>query len=457
MRGVRIVAGRRGENVCQRTEEGRDVMDNMAARPGYRARGLILVTSVATALLAVAGCGSSGSAGAGGSGGSGGGKPQPGAIVFGSEISLTGQFAPFGAGVSQGLKAAEAAVNSAGGVLGHKIALDVVDDASDPVDSVPKANLLVSQDHVKVQVGEAGPDAQAIYKIFTKAGIPFLTPGGDTFFDTNTDPLLWRLTPSDNQLGVAMALWAHHQGYKRVALLFSTGVEQQLRAVVEATFKRLGGTIVDNIAIEPGQPSYESTVQGLVSSHPQAILTETDPPTMSVIVRELASLGAASIPVIGTDTMIGSDMIKAVGASTLHRIMTNCEAGLFSSPATGVFTAQVKQTSGSAPQANAEFGYDGVIIAALAMDESHSTSGPSFNAAISKVTAQGGTPVYSYSQGLKALKAGKQITYIGASGPFYYNAHHNVYGPFVCVQPQLSGQYKTLVTFSALQLKGASG
>ena len=51
------------------------------------------------------------------------------------------------------------------------------------------------------------------------------------------------------------------------------------------------------------------------------------------------------------------------------------------------------------------------------------------------MTAQGGTPVYSYSQGLKALKAGKQITYIGASGPFYYNAHHNVYGPFVCVQP----------------------
>ncbi len=129
-------------------------MDNMAARPGYRARGLILVTSVCTALLAVAGCGSSGGSGAA-AGGSG--KPPPGAIVFGSEISLTGQFAPFGAGVSQGLKAAEAAVNGAGGVLGHKIALDVVDDASDPVDSVPKANLLVSQDHVKVQVGEAGP------------------------------------------------------------------------------------------------------------------------------------------------------------------------------------------------------------------------------------------------------------------------------------------------------------
>jgi branched-chain amino acid transport system substrate-binding protein len=404
-----------------------------------------------TAVLVIAGCASSGTSGSGGTQAAGSGD-----IVFGSEVSLTGQFAPFGAGVSQGLKAAEAEVNAAGGVLGRKITLDVVDDASDPVDSVPKANLLVNHDHVVVQVGEAGPDAQAIYKIFTKAGIPFLTAGGDTYFDANTDPMLWRLTPSDNQLGVAMALWAYHQGYRRAALLFSTGVEQQLRAVAEATFKRLGGTIVKTDAIEPGQTSYESTVQGLIASKPQVILTETDPPTMSVIVRELQSLGAPDIPVIGTDTMIGSDMIKAVGATTLHRIMTNCEAGLFSSPATGVFTAAVKKSSGQAPQANAEFGYDGIIVTALAMDESHSTEGATYNAAIQKVTAQGGTPVYSYSQGLAALKAGKKITYVGASGPFYYNANHNVYGPFVCVRPSPSGTYQNLTTFSALQLKAAS-
>jgi ABC-type branched-subunit amino acid transport system substrate-binding protein len=427
-------------------------MYDMTAGQGRGARRLVLVAALCTALLVVAGCGSSGTAASG----SGGKTSSSGAIVFGSEISLTGQFAPFGAGVSQGLKAAETEVNAAGGVLGQKITLDVVDDASDPVDSVPKANLLVNQDHVKVQVGEAGPDAQAIYKIFTKANIPFLTSGGDTFFDANNDPMLWRLTPSDNQLGVAMALWAYHEGYRHAALLFSTGVEQQLRAVVEATFKRLGGSIVDNIAIEPGQTSYESTVQGLVGSKPQVILTETDPPTMSVVVRELESLGAPNIPVVGTDTMIGSDMIKAVGAATLHHIMTNCEAGLFSSPATGIFTAEVKKTSGQAPEANAEFGYDGVIIAALAMDESHSTSGPVFNTAIQKVTAQGGTPVYSYPQGLAALKAGKKISYIGASGPFYYNANHNVYGPFVCVRPTASGSYETLHTFSALQLKSAS-
>ena len=425
-------------------------MYDMTARRGRRARRLVLVLSLCTALFIAAGCTKASTGATSSSGGTSGG------IVFGSEISLTGQFAPFGAGVSQGLKAAQAEVNAAGGVLGQKVSLNIVDDASDPVDSVPKAHLLVSVNHVQVQVGEAGPDAQAIYKIFTKAGIPFLTSGGDTFFDSNTDPLLWRLTPSDNQLGVAMALYAYHQGYRRVALLFSTGVEQQLRAQVEATFKRLGGTIVNNSAIQPDQTAYQSTVQGLVSSKPQAILTETDPPTMSVIVRELASLGAPNIPVVGTDTMIGSDMIKAVGAATLHRIMTNCEAGLYSSPSTGIFTAQVKKTSGQAPQANSEFGYDGVIIAALAMDQSHATSGSGFNAAIQKVTAQGGTPVYSYSQGLAAIKAGKRITYIGASGPFYYNANHNVYGPFVCVRPTASGSYQTIGTFSALQLKAAS-
>ena len=122
-------------------------MHNMIARQKRGARRLALGSSLCTAALVIAGCASSGTSGSGSAQAGGSGD-----IVFGSEVSLTGQFAPFGAGVSQGLKAAEAEVNAAGGVLGRKITLDVVDDASDPVDSVPKANLLVNHDHVVVQV-----------------------------------------------------------------------------------------------------------------------------------------------------------------------------------------------------------------------------------------------------------------------------------------------------------------
>lgn len=107
-------------------------------------------------------------------------------------------------------------------------------------------------------------------------------------------------------------------------------------------------------------------------------------------------------------------------------------------------------------QAGAYNTYDGVIIAALAEDAAHADTGPKVNAEIPKVTAAGGTPVYSYQQGKAALAKGKRITYIGASGPFYFNSFHNVFGPFVVVQATPSGNYKSIYSISANALRAAT-
>ena len=76
--------------------------------------------------------------------------------------------------------------------------------------------------------------------------------------------------------------------------------------------------------------------------------------------------------------------------------------------------------------------YDGINLMGLAMQQAHSTSGPAYNAGISKIAA--GTPgavtVDSYAAGLAALKAGKQIHYEGVGGPIHFNAFHNSPGNF---------------------------
>ena len=51
--------------------------------------------------------------------------------------------------------------------------------------------------------------------------------GGDTAARPQTDPFLFRDSPSDSQLGVAMALYAHKKGYKRAVLLFYTDIAAQ--------------------------------------------------------------------------------------------------------------------------------------------------------------------------------------------------------------------------------------
>jgi hypothetical protein len=149
-------------------------------------------------------------------------------------------------------------------------------------------------------------------------------------------------------------------------------------------------------------------------------------------------------------------MLKGIGIAASMKLMTNVEAGTYQSAALPFYLKAVHASTHQAPQAGSQNTYDGMIIWALAADLAKSTSGPVVNADIPKVTSPGGTLVYSYAQGLKDIKAGKRITYIGASGPFDFNKYHNVFGPFDAVVATPSGNYKTVYTLTPAQLKAAS-
>jgi ABC-type branched-subunit amino acid transport system substrate-binding protein len=417
----------------------------------WEKRSALAAAGLAMGLL-LAACASSGSSASSG----GGSSSSSGSIPIGAEADLTGQFAPFGAGLEQGLQAGEHEVNAAGGPLGRQLKLVSGDSASDPVDAVPVASRLVQVDHVVAEVGISGAEAQAVVPTFTGAKVPVLTPGGDTFFDTNTNPMVWRLTPSDSQLGVGMALYGRYAGYSKAAVMMTTGgVAQGLKPVVLGSFVHDGGTIVSTQNLQPDLTSYQSEIAAIIKAHPQVIFSEMDPPTAAVVFKEFHAAGV-SIPIIGTDDMIGASMVKAVGASTLRKVMVNVEGGLFTSPATKVFSNAIAAVSKSTAQPNSSYGYDGVIITALAIEEAGKADSVSINNAIPMVTRPGGTIVYSFAQGLKLLKEKKRITYVGASGPFSYNAHHNVYGPFIAVKVNTAGVYQTIYTMTPAQLAKAT-
>jgi hypothetical protein len=74
-----------------------------------------------------------------------------------------------------------------------------------------------------------------------------------------------------------------------------------------------------------------------------------------------------------------------------------------------------------------EYDWDGIMLAALAAVAAHSVSPPVFDKYIAQVADPGPakTVVYSFTQGEKLLKEGKQIQYVGASGTFHFNNSHN--------------------------------
>ncbi len=96
-------------------------------------------------------------------------------IVLGQVAALQGPAAALGQGMRDGLLAAFAAANRAGGVKGRKIALISVDDGYEPTRSVAVAKQLIEGGKILALVGSIGtPTAAAVQPIATEAGVPFI-------------------------------------------------------------------------------------------------------------------------------------------------------------------------------------------------------------------------------------------------------------------------------------------
>jgi branched-chain amino acid transport system substrate-binding protein len=102
-----------------------------------------------------------------------------------------------------------------------------------------------------------------------------------------------------------------------------------------------------------------------------------------------------------------------------------------------------------------EADYDALILTALAMDAAKSTNPVVADPWLAKITTAGSgkTVVYTYAEGLAALKAGKQIQYVGASGPIAFDKWHNSYGNQAMQTVSSTGQPLTTKVFTAAQIE----
>src|SRR5437764_14880331 len=98
----------------------------------------------AVALLAACGSSSSSSGGAGKSG-------SP--ITIGASLSLSGDFAADGQAFERGYKLWAHDQNAKGGLLGHKVNLDIVSDASSPSQVDTNYQKLIGSEHVSLVFG----------------------------------------------------------------------------------------------------------------------------------------------------------------------------------------------------------------------------------------------------------------------------------------------------------------
>ncbi|MGH2876493.1 MAG: ABC transporter substrate-binding protein, partial [Solirubrobacteraceae bacterium] len=270
----------------------------------------------------------------------------------------------------------------------------------------------------------------------------------------------------------AMVAIAKNKGYKKIALAFGNDIgSQTFVGPAIAAIKKAGMSLVANETLDLSATTFRTEAAKIVQSKPDVILTEALGPAEAAFLSEVKQLnGGKLIPVIGTSATISPDWFKsvsnAVGGSTLASdfVADNLVVET-SGPAFEAFSRAINAEKGKVGQTGdfstyltapgAVHLYDGINLAALAMVASKSSSPTVFTPMMVKIAdgTPGATVVNSFAQGVAALKAGKQIRYVGPGGPTSFDAYHDSAGLFQVDAYTATGTVKVVGNLADSELR----
>jgi branched-chain amino acid transport system substrate-binding protein len=431
---------------------------------------------LAAAVLAagLAACSSSGGGASGGStSGTGSGK-----LTIADVAPFSGADAALGPTYLASCYGATAAINQAGGVLGHTLTCKSVDTRGDPADAVPAVNqMFASTPNLALVIGCTSDEAASVVPVINAHKMAMFCMTGQSEFDHTHFPYFYRLVPPDLEESYAMTVIARQLGYKRIALAFGNDIGSQtfIQPAI-AALKKAGITMTTNQSLDLKATTFRTEAAAIVQSHPDAIMTEALGAADPTLFSEIKQLnGGKIIPIIGTSAAISPAFFKAsaaaVGASqfagNFHADNLVVESN---GPAFQAFSKALLSQQGKVPGATGNFTtylsapggvhlYDGMNLAALAMIMSKSTNPSVYGPDIIKIGdgEPGATVCYSFAQCAPLVKAGKPIRYEGPGGPTSFDSFHDSTGIFQVDTYTPSGQVKVTGNISPAQLRALSG
>jgi len=447
--------------------------------------GWVLLAVIAVA-AALTGCGSSGSSSSSTSSGtasSSTASSSPSAaggstLTIADVAPFSGPDAALGPTYLASCYGATAAINSAGGVLGHQLTCKSVDTRGDPADAVPAVNqMFATTSSLALVIGCTSDEAASVVPIINGHQMAMFCMTGQSEFDSVHFPYFYRLVPPDLEESYAMVAIAQQLHYKKIALAFGNDIGSQtfIQPAI-AALKKAGMTLTTNQTLDLKATTFRTEAEAIIQSHPDAIMTEALGAADPTLFQEIQQLnGGHMIPIIGTSAAISPPFFKAaaaaVGASTFaagfHADNLVVESN---GPAFQAFSSALLAQQGKVPGATGDFTtylsapggvhlYDGINLAALAMIMANSTSPSAYGPDIIKIGdgVPGATVCYSFASCATSLKAGQAIRYEGPGGPTSFDSFHDSTGIFQVDTYSANGTVNVTGNLTAAQLRALSG
>jgi branched-chain amino acid transport system substrate-binding protein len=309
-------------------------------------------------------------------------------IVIGASLSLSGDFSADGQAFDRGYQLWEAYQNAHGGLLGRKVALDVLSDSSDPTQVATNYQTLITIKHVNLIFGPFSTLLTVpASKVTNRYGYAMIegAGGGPAAFANGLHSLFDVSAPVANSL-VPFAEWIaslpKSERPKTAAYPTSDDpfTEPQL-PVAEQILEKAGVKTVYFKVFPSEVTDYTPIADAVAASNAQIVLLgSVDVPTVSAFIHAFAQQHydpEAFIATAGPDQ--GSSFVSAVGASNANGMMVPDAwyGGSANKLSKAMVAAYIKKYGGTPSDINADVAEAFSVgeVTAQAVEATHSLDG----------------------------------------------------------------------------------
>ncbi|MEY7847583.1 ABC transporter substrate-binding protein [Natrarchaeobius sp. A-rgal3] len=374
--------------------------------------------------IALAGCldgngngnGGNGNGGNGNGGNGGNGGSDDADVMVGTLLPVTGDLGSLGAPIRDAAILPGSQLEDEG--VAYEIDIREEDTETDPQAGISGAQALADAGYPSVTGAASSAVTIAVAEdIFFPNEVVGISPASTSPDITGMDgDYLLRTAPSDAWQGDAMAEIAYEQeGAETMSTFFlNNDYGQGLQDTIVDSFEDLGGEVLEEVAFEPEQPSYDSELQSALADDPDLMVVIGYPDSGEQIFRDYYINFDNDHTIMVPDGLqdhalpgnVDNPMSNVIGTAPSAR-----------GPEAETFNEMYEDEYGDSPGVFTGQAYDATAIHILAQLRADDLSGPAVSAEIREVANPDGEEIgpSNLADGLDMAANGEEIQYQGAS------------------------------------------
>jgi branched-chain amino acid transport system substrate-binding protein len=310
---------------------------------------------------------------------------------------VTGALASFGGGEIQGVKAAAQVLNASGGINGHLVKVEVLDDqgSSTTAAGLLEQRLASGTKPNLVVPGVTSTEGVALVPIASSAGVYTTgTPNDTSLNDSTKYPYEFLAAPDASLPATQLMQYLAGKGLKSLAMLTSSDAFGASTAAATQAAAKKAGIKFTEATYNDTDLDVTAQLEQLKAANPKALYFEGVGPPVGVILSSRNKLGwylptigdldASTTPLLST-SLVGTPQLKNVKVQVVQ-IQTYTPPAKQTQALKNFFKAELAQGPIVAAITVSSYNYDGIMYAALSAKQAKSIATPAMARAAVSLT-----------------------------------------------------------------------